>query len=97
MLRRRRKGFTCWCPELAVGGVADPAVARPVAPGEAPVWPYAEGEVRGPALTPLHEYVPEAALADRALYELLALLDAIRTGRSPERMLAQKLLTERMR
>jgi hypothetical protein len=67
------------------------------APGEAPIWPYAEGEVRGPSLTPLHEYVPEAALADRALYELLALLDAIRTGRSRERTLAQKLLTERLR
>ena len=66
-------------------------------PGEALVWPHAEGQARGPSLNPLHRYVPEAALADRALYELLALLDALRAGRSRERMLAQKLLSERLR
>jgi hypothetical protein len=66
-------------------------------PGEAPVWPHAEGHARGPSLNPLHRYVPEAALADRALYELLALLDALRAGRSRERTLAQKLLSERLR
>jgi hypothetical protein len=66
-------------------------------PGEAPVWPHAEGQARGPSLNPLHRYVPEAALADGALYELLALLDALRAGRSRERMLAQKLLSERLR
>lgn len=54
------------------------------APGEAPVWPHAEGEARGPFVSPPHENVPEAALADPALYELLALLDAIRTGRTRE-------------
>jgi len=67
------------------------------APGEAPVWPHAHGEARGPSLSPLHEHVPEAALADPALYELLALVDAMRTGRSRERALAQKLLSDRLR
>jgi hypothetical protein len=67
------------------------------AAGEAPVWPYADGQARGPSLKPLHEYAPEAASTDPALYELLALLDAIRTGRSRERTLAQKLLAERLR
>jgi hypothetical protein len=66
------------------------------APGEAPVWPHAEGQTRGPALNPLYRHVPEAALADPALYELLALLDALRIGRSRERALAQKLLSERL-
>jgi biotin operon repressor len=66
------------------------------APGETPVWPYAEGQVRGPALNPLYRHVPEAALADPALHELLALLDALRAGRSRERKLAQKLLSERL-
>jgi hypothetical protein len=59
--------------------------------------PLAKGEARAPSLKPLHEYVPEAASADPALYELLVLLDAIRTGRSRERTLAQKLLSERLR
>lgn len=67
------------------------------APGEAPVWPHPEGQARGPSLSPLYKQVPDAALADAALYELLALLDALRAGRSRERALAQKLLSERMR
>lgn len=67
------------------------------APGEAPVWPHAEGQARGPSLSPLYRYVPDAALADPALYELLALLDALRAGRSRERALAQKLFSERLR
>jgi hypothetical protein len=66
------------------------------APGEAPVWPHPDGQVRGPSLSPLYRQVPEAALGDPALYELLALLDALRVGRSRERALAQRLLSERL-
>jgi hypothetical protein len=66
------------------------------APGEAPVWPHPDGQVRGPSLSPLYRQVPKAALADPALYELLALLDALRVGRSRERALAQRLLSERL-
>ena len=66
------------------------------APGEAPVWPHAAGQTRGPALSPLYRHVPELALADPVLYELLALLDALRAGRSRERALAKKFLSERM-
>ena len=43
-----------------------------------PVWPYAEGKVRGYAFAPLYRTVPEAALRDPVLYELLALVDALR-------------------
>ncbi len=66
------------------------------APGEAPVWSDPHGKARGPSLSPLHRGAPEAALADPALYELLALLDAVRVGRSRERALAQRLLSERL-
>lgn len=65
-------------------------------PGEAPVWAHPQGSVRGPALSPIYRTAPESALADPALHELLALLDALRTGRSRERSLAQKLLAERL-
>lgn len=65
------------------------------AAGEAPVWAHAEGTVRGPSLSPLCRNAPDAALADPALHELLALLDALRTGRSRERALAEKLLKAR--
>lgn len=61
-----------------------------------PVWPYAEGSVRGVAFAPLYPSVPAAALKDARLYELLALVDAIRDGRARERTLAAKELESRL-
>jgi hypothetical protein len=40
--------------------------------------------------------VPQAALEDKRLYELLALVDALRDGRARERELAVKELTKRL-
>ena len=57
-----------------------------------PVWPYAEGSVRGLSLAPLYPSAPQAALRDERLYALLALFDAIRSGQARERDAAQKLL-----
>lgn len=65
-----------------------------VAPNEPPpVWPYAEGSVRGIALHPLYPTVPRAAKDDSRLYEALALFDAIRIGRAREREIASAALT----
>jgi len=61
-----------------------------------PVWPYAEGKDRGPSLSPLYKSVAQAAGQDEALYNLLALVDAIRDGRARERNLAEKMLCERL-
>jgi hypothetical protein len=62
-----------------------------------PVWPDAEGEVRGVTFEPLHRAVPKASRKDPVLYELLALLDALRDGRARERQIAEKALTARLR
>ncbi len=62
-----------------------------------PVWPYAEGMVRGFALKPLYRSVPKAAMHDPTLYELLALLDAVREGRARERNIAEQELKKRIR
>ena len=61
-----------------------------------PVWPYAEGPVRGYSFSPLHKNVPKAALEDARLYELLALVDAVRDGRARERELAGRELKLRL-
>lgn len=61
-----------------------------------PVWPYAHGSIRGIAFSPLYENVPQAALQDPKLYELLALVDAIRDGRAREREIAIRELTARI-
>ena len=76
---------------------AAPAFAGVFAEGHEPlVWPDAHGTVRGEGLLPLHPCVPGAALRDAALYELLALFDALRAGRARERGMAvtrlQKLI-----
>ncbi len=61
-----------------------------------PVWPDPEGETRGYAFEPLYGSVPRAARSDRKLYELLALVDAIRGGRARERKLAEEELKKRL-
>ncbi len=61
-----------------------------------PVWPYAEGSLRGIAFSPLYKNVPQAALRDSKLYELLALVDAIREGRTREREIAIRELNARI-
>src|SRR6267154_2370898 len=62
-----------------------------------PVWPWHEGNTRGVALEPLYKNVPRAALRDPALYQLLALVDAIRDGRARERNLAERDLVHRLK
>jgi hypothetical protein len=61
-----------------------------------PVWPYADGPVRGYSFAPLHKNVPQAALEDSKLYELLALVDALRDGRAREREMAGRELKKRL-
>ena len=62
-----------------------------------PVWPFPEGQSRGVSLEPLYKTAPAAALRDPSLYELLALIDAVREGRARERSLGEKELTARLR
>ena len=53
-----------------------------------PVWPYPEGDTRGYEFTPLYKSVPKAVQQDKMLYELLAIVDALREGRAREREIA---------
>jgi len=61
-----------------------------------PVWPYGEGEERGVALKPLYSSVPKAIhkYHDPLFYDLLTLLDAIRSGRAREKQIAARKLAE---
>lgn len=61
-----------------------------------PVWPDANGEVRGESFSPLYKSAAVAARNDAGLYELLALVDAIRGGRAREREIAKNEIRERM-
>lgn len=61
-----------------------------------PVWPYGIGEERGAALKPLYSSVPESISKhpDPLFYDLLTLLDAIRSGRAREKQIAIQKLSE---
>ncbi|MFA6303159.1 MAG: helix-turn-helix domain-containing protein [Legionella sp.] len=63
-----------------------------------PVWPYGEGDKRGLALEPLYSSVPKslAQYPDQTFYELLVLVDAIRSGRAREKNIATALLKEKI-
>jgi len=60
------------------------------------VWPTPKGTVRGQSIIPLYKTVPDAALKDGKLYELLALTDAIRVGRAREVNIAIEELKKRI-
>jgi hypothetical protein len=89
-----RKGATRGIPT----GYAAPPLDKLImqSPEPPPVWPYAKGTVRGISFLPLHRSVPEAAMRDPNLYEMLALLDAIRDGRAREREIAVRELSKRI-
>jgi len=60
------------------------------------VWEDARGLSTGLSIEPLHKSVPFAVRSDPVLYELLALVDAIRFGRARESNLATEALTKRL-
>ena len=83
---------------LPTAHAAAPLRDQIVSAGELPpVWPDPDGDVRGASFEPLHRAVPEAARKDHRLYELLALIDALRDGRVRERQLAEKALSALLR
>lgn len=60
------------------------------------VWPDPKGNEIGQSLKPLFKSVPDAARRDPELYDLLALVDAIRLGNPRESKVAQQLLEKKL-
>lgn len=77
---------------------AAPVLAGKISAGEQipPVWPDPNGQVQGASVQPLYSSVPHAVRRDPALYDLLALVDALRLGRARERAMAEKELGQRL-
>jgi len=61
------------------------------------VWPYAKGIKRGQTIEPLYKTIPEVAIKDKSLYELLAITDTLRVGRVREIKIAIEELEKRMK
>ena len=88
-----RGGITRGMP---TGYAAQPLLNLITQPDEPPpVWPDPEGQVRGYEFSPLYSSVPAACRVYPKLYELLALVDAIRDGRARERKIAIKEVQSR--
>ncbi len=87
-------------PGAIVRGIPTAHSAAPlnmeISSGENYVWPFAMGSVRGHGITPLYASVPQAALEDEQLYELLSLVDALRVGKVREKNLAIQELKHRI-
>jgi hypothetical protein len=60
------------------------------------VWEHPEGTVRGQAIEPLYPTVPKIVEKDTKLYELLALVDGIRTGTARINNITAKELENRI-
>jgi hypothetical protein len=75
---------------------AAPPLVSDFSASDAVVWPSPDGELRGASVEPLHAAAPMIAKSNPSLYELLALVDALRIGQARERQLATTLLRERL-
>jgi hypothetical protein len=82
---------------MPTASAADPLRNKMTQEEPAPVWPFEQGSSRGYAFSPLYKKVPQAALKDQELYELLALVDALRDGSARERELAKRELSARLK
>jgi DNA-binding transcriptional ArsR family regulator len=60
------------------------------------VWPHLEGKTKGETVSPLYPGAADAALTDKKLYSLLALIDVLRIGRAREINLARAELKTRI-
>lgn len=86
-------------PGVPAAWAAEPMAKAIVSSGDdpPPVWPHAEGAVRGQAVAPLHEAAPEAVAEWPAFGEILASLDSLRIGDVRVRGVAEAFLVDLLR
>lgn len=86
-------------PGVPAAWAAEPMAKAIVSSGDdpPPVWPHAEGGVRGQAVEPLHGAAPEAVARWPELGEILAPLDSLRVGDVRVRSVAEGFLVDVLR
>ncbi|HEY2054511.1 MAG TPA: hypothetical protein VGH14_11305 [Solirubrobacterales bacterium] len=86
-------------PGVPAAWAAEPMAKAIVSSGDdpPPVWPHAEGGVRGQAVEPLHGAAPEAVAEWPELAEILASLDSLRVGDLRVRSVAEGFLVDLLR
>lgn len=81
---------------LVTAGGAKPLAERFVASDQEWVWPKEDGPEMGLALEPFYASAPQACADDPALYEWMALFDALRAGRARECHVARQEVESRL-
>jgi DNA-binding Lrp family transcriptional regulator len=71
-----------------------PSVAAEFPDAEPLVWPDPKGRIRGAAVAPLLPAAARLPDTNPSLYDLLALVDVLRLGRTRERQRARRVLRE---
>lgn len=61
------------------------------------VWPHPDGLATGDAMEPLYEQATSLPTRCASVYDMLALVDALRVGRARERRIATEKLRQRIR
>ncbi|MCU0373112.1 MAG: hypothetical protein MUE56_07705 [Ignavibacteria bacterium] len=89
-------------PGKIVRGIATAHSAKPVSDfivqsDDVFVWESDEGNIRGQEIEPLYSNCVFAAMNDNLLYELLALVDVIRTGNAREFNIAKSELERKFK
>ena len=77
-------------------GPSSPALQAVVSSASGFVWADLNGSARGQSLVPLFPGATELPVRNNRLYELLALVDALRVGTTRVRTIAAGLLAERL-
>jgi len=88
-------------PSAVVRGIATAHAAPPLSEqiamkNEIFVWQDSKGTVKGQAIEPLYSTVIQIVKTDQAMYELLALCDALRIGKVREQTIACEELKKRI-
>lgn len=75
-----------------------PLVSSAILPPSPPmIWSQVGGELEGIFVEPIHATVPLAASNDGLLYQVIALVDAVRLGKPRELAIARDLLEKRIK
>jgi hypothetical protein len=87
-------------PGAIVRGIPTAHTAKPLSDiinsSENFAWPSGKGKLKGQSIIPLYPAVVDAVQNNESLYEMLALVDAIRVGKAREKELALKELKNRI-
>ncbi len=79
-------------------GWSNTDISSPMNPPDVPlVWPMPGGKIQGEMLDPLYPGAPQASLEDKDLYQILCLIDLLRTGKPRELLHTKEIVGNKIK